>query len=348
MKINKLELQQALAIVKPGLASKEVLEQTTSFAFINGRVITYNDELSISHPVKGIDFTGVVKAEELYGLLQRLKKEEIEIELVESELRITCGRVKAGLKLATEIILPIESEIGVIKKWLDIPDPEEFAKHLFFAMNTCSTDMSQLKLTCVNVTEEGMVQASDSFRLIQCKGKPMPVPTFLIPASLVNEVLKIDPKQIKLKGPWIHFKNDEGTILSTRRVDDSYVSQEQIDRILENKGSAVLVFPKVIDSMIDRVGQFAKRDFSFDETIDVAIKNGKITLSAEALQTKSWIKESAAIESEQSLNFSMTPSLFTGILKETRQCALSKDMKKATFTSKAGSWKYAIMLRGEQ
>ena len=175
MKIDRQKLQEALAIVKPGLATKELLEQTTSFAFLGTRVVTYNDELSVSHPVEGLDFRGAIKAEELYGLLSRLNKGEVDVELTKKELLIQCGRVKAGLALEREIELPIEEEIGLIEDWHSIPDQAQFAKHLKFAMQTCSGDMSQQKLTCVCVRKNGLVQGSDGFRLVQCKGKKMPI-----------------------------------------------------------------------------------------------------------------------------------------------------------------------------
>ncbi len=66
--ISKKKLQEALEIVKPGLSNNEIIEQTTSFAFIDGRVITYNDELSISCPVEELNVQGAVKAEELYQI----------------------------------------------------------------------------------------------------------------------------------------------------------------------------------------------------------------------------------------------------------------------------------------
>ena len=72
MKINKVELQEALEKVKPGLASRELIEQSTSFAFMGDRVVTYNDEISISHPVKNLDVTGAVKAQTLYAFLNKI------------------------------------------------------------------------------------------------------------------------------------------------------------------------------------------------------------------------------------------------------------------------------------
>ena len=51
MKINRLILQKALETVKPGLANKEMIEQATSFAFMKDKVVTYNDEISISYQI---------------------------------------------------------------------------------------------------------------------------------------------------------------------------------------------------------------------------------------------------------------------------------------------------------
>jgi len=77
MNIQKEQLKKALETVKPGLAGKEIIEQSTSFAFMGDRVVTYNDEISISHPVEGLNLTGAIRAEELYQLLSKLKREEI-------------------------------------------------------------------------------------------------------------------------------------------------------------------------------------------------------------------------------------------------------------------------------
>jgi len=54
IKVNRVELKEALERVRPGLASKDIIDQATSFAFLKDRVVTYNDEISISHPVKGL------------------------------------------------------------------------------------------------------------------------------------------------------------------------------------------------------------------------------------------------------------------------------------------------------
>jgi hypothetical protein len=77
--MQRQELIDALETVKPGLAQKEIVEQSSSFAFIDGKVVTYNDEISISHPVEGLKVEGAVRAEELYQLLHRITRDEVEI-----------------------------------------------------------------------------------------------------------------------------------------------------------------------------------------------------------------------------------------------------------------------------
>jgi len=82
MKIEKSKLQEALRIVEPGLAEKEIpyLEQSKSFAFVGGKIITYNDEISISHPIEGWgDIEGVIQAKKLYDLLSKLSAKELDI-----------------------------------------------------------------------------------------------------------------------------------------------------------------------------------------------------------------------------------------------------------------------------
>ena len=78
MKISRVELLEALEKVKPGLANKELIEQSTSFAFIGDRVVTYNDEISVSHTVKGLEnMRGAIKAKTLYEFLARVKDRKL-------------------------------------------------------------------------------------------------------------------------------------------------------------------------------------------------------------------------------------------------------------------------------
>jgi len=150
--MKKIDVLNALAIVKPGLANSELIEQTTSFAFIEGKVVTYNDEISISHPVPEIKIEGAIKAEELYHLLNKIKRDEIELEIVGGEVQLKSGKIKAGIVMQKEVILPLD-EIEEKSKWKKVPDG--FLDCIKFAMGACGRDaVNQPVLTCVHISKE--------------------------------------------------------------------------------------------------------------------------------------------------------------------------------------------------
>jgi len=172
MQIQKEVLLNALEVVKPGLANKPIIEQATSFAFMGGRVITYNDEISISHPLPELeDITGAVEADSLYKFLGKIKPDDkgnIELSLNEKfEIVVKSGRSKAGLTLQSEITLPLNEEDFAEKDdWLTLP--ENFTKFLAIAMGSCGKDMSKPVLTCVHISEEGFIGGADNYRFIHC------------------------------------------------------------------------------------------------------------------------------------------------------------------------------------
>lgn len=337
--MKRTELLEALEIVKPGLSNNELLEQTTSFAFLEGRVVTYNDELSISHPVPDVDFEGVVRADELYGLLKKAEKDEVRISLEDNEIRIVCGRIKAGLKIEEEIKLPIQ-EADELE---EISNPEELIYFISLAMQACSSDTSVPMLTCVCVKKEGIVIGADSPKIIVCEGDEIGY-DFLIPATSAKELIKINPVTIQVDDNWLHFGNEAGTMLSCRKLDTDYLPQNKIDKAFEIKKGKTIKFPDKIEEMLERAGILAKRKVQADESVSVEIKNGRIEISSEAEHTKSWVREKAKISCEDDISFSITPSLFGDILKVTKKCKLDNSNTKIKF--KGEKWSSVIMLRG--
>lgn len=337
MKINKEQLQKALEIVKPGLAGKELIEQSTSFAFINNRVITYNDEISISHPVEGLNLTGAILAENLYKFLGKVKKDDLEFTIEGNEIILTTGKAKAGLTLQSEIKLPLDEDVATVGKWF--PLPENFVEDIKFVMTACSRDMSQPVLTCVHVNKEGYVEASDGYRIAKHDLKTeMPVDTFLIPASSVVDMVKLKPTRIAEGKGWMHFRTKEGTIMSCRLYDQDQFPDTTA--LLNIKGTKLLL-PDVIEEILDRAMVFAKRDHILDEMITITMENKKFTVRADA--TSGWFEENVDIAySGKLIKFIITPYLLKGILSETQTGLLSETKLKF----EGEGWVYLTMLRG--
>ena len=212
MKINKADLLKALEAVKPGLSNKDFIEQSTSFIFHNEYIVSYNDMISVRCPfLTGIE--GAVKANELYLLLSRCKKEEIDINYSDNELLIITGKMKAGITLEKEIKLPFE-EIGKISKFKLLPN--NFVTAINFVIMTCSNNQNTPVLSCVHVQQNGKIESSDNYRISRYQIDLMPLNTFLLPAQSAKEIIKYNIVKAAESNGWVHFLTDNNIQISCR------------------------------------------------------------------------------------------------------------------------------------
>ena len=335
MELKKQELLKALEIVKPGLAGKEIIEQTTSFAFINECVVTYNDEISISHPVEGLDMAGAIKADELYRLLGKIKQDSVDAKISDNQIEIKSGKGMAKFLLQSEIKLPLE-EISERSDWRDIYDG--FSKDLLFAAQTCSKDMSMPKITCVHLNPEGFVEATDRYRITRIEAV-LPVDKgVLIPADAAVEVAKVNPTSMAVGSGWAHFQNKEGTVISCWILEEDYV--DLADHV--NISGKKITFPKTTLEIIEKAAVFAKRDHFLDESIHVTLEDKKMKVRAES-ENGSYEEVANIRYKDEPASFIITPYLFREILQQTLDCELTKD--RIVFSG--DNWKYVAMLRNE-
>lgn len=333
MKVNKNTLKEALEIVRPGLASKEMLEQSTSFAFSNGRVVTYNDEISISHPVSAIDFEGAIRAEELYLFLGKVKEDEVEMQISENTLIVITGRAKAGIIMESDIRLPLNS-IGTKGKWKSLP--EDFLENLQFSLISCGRSITEVLLTCVNVRADGLLQSSDSFSALEVQGKALPIPGFLLPSSAAQEVCKLRPTMISASPGWVHFKNAMKTEISCRIFEDRFPPVEQ----LFFTGGTQITLPKSIENIVDRASIFAKRPHLLDETVTITMKKGSMILDSSS--DSGWFKEEVPSRYDgKTLDFTISIQLLKRISAKSVTCTVTES--KILF--KRDNWRYLAQLR---
>lgn len=338
IQISKQHLLKALETVKPGLANKEIIEQSTSFAFLDGKVITYNDEISITHPVEGLkNLSCAVNADELYRFLSKVKGDDLILSTNTNEITLTSGRSKIGLILQQEIKLPIES-IGGIGKWKDLPS--DFLEAIAFTKMGCSGDYS-IKggiLTCVHVNSKGILESSDDLRIIRWKlEQEMPVKTFLIPADSVENVVRIKPTKIAEGKGWIHFQSEEGSVISCRVLEkDSYVD---ISPYLDTEG-ILITFPKTTLDALDRAMVFSKREYLLDEEVEITIENR--ILRIESKSNKGWFREEINIRyNEEPISFLILPHLLRDILLKISTCTIGEDRLKF----EGAHWVYVSALK---
>lgn len=335
MKINTLAFQEALTIVEPGLASKEFFEQTKSFAFKNSHVITYNDDISISHPIDRLDFEGAIKAKLLYKYLGKIDSKEIEVSINRNEFYIVSGQSKACFNLQSEVKLPLDEQIVLRGDWKQLP--ENFIKYVGFALFSCFKYTFNPALNCIHITKEGIIESTDSDRITRCElGEEMPVTTFLLPLDSAVEVVKLNPLYIsEPNNGWVHFKTELGTVISCRVFKGKFPNCLPYF-VLEGKE---LTFPNEFEECLERAMVFSKRDYILDECIYITVKNNLFKLEAKG---RGWFEEEQSIEYQgEPIHFEITPYLIKEIIKETQTCLYNE--KRLKFEGEG--WQHILQLR---
>jgi len=336
-KIEKDVLQKALEIAKPALATKEIIEQSTSFAFVKGTVITYDDEISITHPIEGFPITGSVKAEEMYKFLSKVRTKEITVSQKENALILKSGRSKVGFSLAAKVLIPLEKEILEMGKWHKIP--EKFIKAIGFTAETCSKDMSNPKLTCVHINKKGFVESTDNFRVTQYQlGEKVPIGTVLIPGVSAKKIRDLHPIKIATGNGWLHFKTEKGTIISCRTFNETFVPTKNI--LKKENEVTNLHFPEEALEVLDRAQIFASRKAETDENIEITLSKKKLTFKSSS--ETGWFEEDLEIKYKgKDVVFNITPYLLRGILTQNLDCTIYSD--KLRF--EGDDWVYVTALR---
>lgn len=338
MRVNKNEFKKSLELVKPGLASKEIVleNQFTSFAFLDGTICTYNDEISISHPLELDGITGAVLADELYRFIAKTKGDELDIELSGSELTFTCGKAKAGFSIMNKINLPIYEEIVKKGKWQKLP--ADFMNYLKFASMSCSKNLTDPKLTCVHINKKGFIESGDNYRIFHYTfDDEFGFDTLLLPSNSVNTIIKYAPSKISEGYGWIHFKNSDGTVISCRTFNDKYVDTAPFIKL--GKGGINVSLPEKLNEILERAIIFTEEEKVINSTVEIEVRNKKLIVRSKS--ETAWFEEYATIKYlGEPFSFVITNYLMKDILSLTNDCIV---FEKVIFF-KGDKWVYVTAL----
>src|SRR5690606_29759183 len=102
IRVNREEVLRVLESVTPGLASREIIQQSTCLVFEDDRVFTFNDEVGCSResPIKG--FTGAIKAKPLLDLFSKMPEDELGVEWNGKEIQVHGKKRKSGIRVENE------------------------------------------------------------------------------------------------------------------------------------------------------------------------------------------------------------------------------------------------------
>jgi len=275
MEIQKTELQKAINSLKPGLAKKEIIEQSSYIIFDKDKLRTYNDEISITIPFKS-DIKGAVIAEDLIKYLNSIKINNLDITIDNGYIRFNSKKSKAGIVFVPEIKISFD-EIQINKNWEFLP--KDFISAVKSSLSSVSVDFTRQVLTYIHCTDR-FAESSDRKRLTRFTyNEPSKKAfDFLLPGKAAVVVTKYNPNKFMICNSWIHFKNKDGLIFSCRTTGLTFPNTEPILKCEKKKGFKLQLD---ISDIIKEVSIFAKDDYGATTTIMVHVFKNTLKLRAE-------------------------------------------------------------------
>jgi len=271
--VSREELLQELESVSIGIATKELLEQSSAFVFHKGRIITFNDEITASIPTK-LKIEGVIQAEPFYKMVKKIKEEEIKVAQEGSIFIIRGKDFQAKFNSEKEIIIPID-EINIPKKFKKLPTG--FSKAIRMVCITAGKALSEPLLMNVHI-ENNKIESCDNDRVTICTLDKNLKMDILVSAKNIGEINKQEVNSIASSDGWIHFKTKKGAILSSRLIDEDYIDLEQY---VPTQSGKPIVFPTQIKDLLDKGEIFSQNEISTEKLIKIRLKDGKLDIMSQ-------------------------------------------------------------------
>lgn len=331
MLFNREELVKILTGLKPGLANKEVIENTNCFAFTGDRVCTYNDDIAISHPLE-TDFTAVIEAKTFYSYISKLKEEEIDIAQTEKGLLIKGKRAKANFPVRTEEIDMYLLAIGKAKGHKKLPD--NFVEGLKLCLPSVSQDASRPSLSTIHICAN-RIQATDGFRISFFKSQNET--EFLLQTTAAYSLINHKPTKVALTKGWISFLNEEGCELCTRTVEADVPDLSLFLKI--PKKCDITLTSKLLEAIEKGMVFVADNGLTDSRQVTLDIKAKQIIITAKSSTIKGAVFKEitpciTGIDEEESFSITVIAEHMLNILSKTISCYLSEDGTKLVFKAK--------------
>ena len=318
MKVKREELLSQLESVIPGLAQREILEQSSCFAFKGGQVMTYNEEVACRIETN-LEIEGAVKAPALLSLLRKLEEETIEVRQEDAGLLIQGKRKRAILKMETEVLLPIE-EIEDPGEWSRVPD--DFQDAIAIVKETAGTNETKFRLTCIHLHPK-WIESSDNHQATRYKCKVGVAESILVRKTAIQSVVDLGAEELSESKTWIHFRNGKGLVISCRRyADETYMD---LKPILTMKGDPIRL-PKGLVEAANKAEIFSAENTDNNQ-VEIDLRQDKLRVTGKG--NSGWYQEYQSTSYEGAdISFLISPDLLRRICEEEGKCEVTEERLK--------------------
>jgi len=308
------DLLRKINSVAPGISAKENVEQSSCFVFQGGMLYTYNEEIFCSTKCD-IGHEGALESKPLMDILGKLTEDTIDLEQGEGELVIKGKSKRAGITMAAEIKLPIDSV--VLPKegaWGDLHD--DFCDAIALVAECAGKNKTEFVLTCVHVTPT-CIEACDNTQLARYKIKTPIKANTIVRRDSIKHITGLGMSEVAETKNFIHFRNPDGLVISCRRYTDEF---NNLDDAIKVENGITTELPKGLADAADKAAIFAST--GEDDNVLVKIEEGYVTISSKG--ASGWYKERRKIKYKgKEIVFRMAPKIMADVVKKHDEFVIS-------------------------
>lgn len=332
MRIDRQTFLHALEGVRPGLSPKAVLEQSDCFAFLDGQIITYNEEIYCCAPTTlPSEFNGAVRAKTLMASLGRMHEDELEVSLKDGHLAFKGKSKERGVKLEPEILMPVD---GVEKpgKWKRLE--AGYCEALQMVQECAGNDVERFVTTCVNIAPTH-VEAFDNQQMMRYQINTRIETASFVKKTSVAHIARMEATKFSESEAWLHFKNDSGVVMSCRRFVEEYMD---LSEELEVTGKRI-VLPKGLADAAKAAEDFTSDDKE-NNYLTLSVKEGRLRVRGDGSNGYSVDVMKAKYEGPP-MEFMIAPKLLAQVVSRYSEAKLAERRLFVT----GDDWVYVTKLR---
>lgn len=278
MQINRQAWLDVINVLSRHLGKNDLLPGMDTFSFQGNVAYAFcNDRACIVPLTKLGELRGVVKGQELSGLLQKLTGETVDLETVGTQWVIKSGRTTAKLNLLEDHLTKYVAGIGLENAtWM--PLPEELLTAIKNARLPGATHVLRGP-KCAG----DCIYSTDSTRITRIK-LSQPAPEFYLDDVAVDNLIQAKPAEYCVAASWVCAKDSEGVVLCLHCKDMATYPQDKVKAALEaaeadHAQAHQVKLPKALDSQVlERVRALAETLPGNLQRIQVGLSNAGMTL----------------------------------------------------------------------
>lgn len=309
MEIESGEFRRILNLLKPGLSNTGDIEGTDNYIFVDDRIITYNDSISVQFPFEH-SIEGMINADKLEKVVSKLKG-SVSVNINDNEIIIKSGTIKSGLRIDFEIPEFLEDVYDLSEiEWEEAP--EKFIEKLIFCSYSAAKETDNPLVTCVHIVDD-FVEATNNLKITKCTFDKKISDECFVPANCVRQMRGFKAEEYAIDGAWIHFRNSEGCVFSCRRYKGEFLNTE---KIYEIKGKKIEI-PEKLKGAVERA-----KIFNEDEQISILITGKGIRVKG--VDSLGWLTEMIKVKNDcDKIRFEIHPQSLIEIIEGHNECILS-------------------------